>query len=96
MDLSTLKKPSALLPIGMSLAALAVVGVHIVLYGTARAADEGTAAHLWQILMAGQLPIMLFFAFKWLPRSPKPALLVVSLQILAALAAAAPVYIFSL
>ena len=30
--------------------------------------DEGTIAHLWQLLMAGQLPVLAFFAIKWLPR----------------------------
>jgi hypothetical protein len=59
-------------------------------------ADEGTAAHLFQILMAGQLPIILFFAGKWLPRHPKQALEVLALQAAAALAAMAPVYYFRL
>lgn len=80
----------------MSLAALAIVIIHIVRFGTAREADEGTAAHLWQILMAAQLPIIAFFAIKWLPRAPKPALLVLALQAIAGLAAMAPVFYFGL
>jgi len=76
----------------MSLAALAIVIIHIVRFGTAREADEGTSAHLWQILMAGQLPIMAFFAIKWLPRTPRLALVVLALQVAAALAAVAPVF----
>ncbi len=96
MDLSTLKKPSALFPIAMSLTALTIVFVHIALFGTAHEADEGTAAHLYQILMAGQVPIMAFFAVKWLPRTPRPALLVLVLQIAAVLAALAPVFILEL
>jgi hypothetical protein len=78
----------------MSLAALAIVIIHILRFGTAREADEGTSAHLWQILMAGQLPIIAFFAIKWLPKNPKPALVVLALQLVAALAAMAPVYYF--
>jgi hypothetical protein len=78
----------------MSLAALAIVIIHILRFGTAREADEGTSAHLWQILMAGQLPIVAFFAIKWLPKNPKPALVVLALQLVAALAAMAPVYYF--
>jgi len=96
MDLSLLKKPSAFLPVGMSLAALAVVIVHVAMFGAAREADEGTAAHLWQMLMAVQLPIIAFFAVRWLPQSPKPALLVLTAQALAGLAALAPVYFLGL
>jgi hypothetical protein len=76
----------------MSLAALAVVFVHIALHGTARQADEGTAAHLWQLLMAAQVPIIGFFAIRWLPQSPRFAWPILALQIVAALAALAPVY----
>ena len=64
-----MKSPSAFLPVAMSLAALATLLVHVALFGVARQADEGTAAHIWQILMAGQLPIMAFFVIKWLPRT---------------------------
>jgi hypothetical protein len=80
----------------MSLAALTVVLLHIVMFGTAREADEGTAAHIWQLLMAGQLPLVAFFALKWLPRTPGQALQVLALQIAAALAAVAPVFFLNL
>jgi hypothetical protein len=96
MNISTLKKPSALLPLAMSFAALAVVLGHVAMFGAAREADEGTAAHLWQILMAGQLPVVAFFAIKWLPRTPGQALLVLALQAVAALAALAPVFLLNL
>jgi hypothetical protein len=88
----TLKYPSAFLPITMSLFAVAVVMTHIALFGTARQPDEGTAAHLWQLLMAGQLPIVAFFAIRWLPQAPRHGLLVLALQAAAAVAALAPVY----
>ena len=90
---NALQHPSAFLPIAMSLLAVAVVLVHIALVGTARQPDEGTAAHLWQLLMAGQLPIILFFAIRWLPQSPRSALLILALQAAAAVAALAPVYL---
>jgi len=77
----------------MSLAALSVVLVHIALSGTAPQADEGTAAHLWQLLMAAQVPIVAFFAIRWLPQSPRYASLILALQVVAALAALAPVYL---
>ena len=91
-----IKKPSAFLPVIMSFAALAVVLAHVAIFGAAREADEGTAAHLWQLLMAAQLPLLVFFAIKWLPRSPKQALLVMALQASAAVAALAPVYFLKL
>ena len=91
---NTLKHPSAFLPIVMSLLAVVVVLAHIALVGTARQSDEGTAAHLWQLLMAGQLPIMFFFAIRWLPRAPRYALSVLALQAASAVAALAPVYLF--
>jgi hypothetical protein len=95
MSTSTMKLPSALLPLAMSFAALAIVLGHIAMSGVARQADEGTAAHLWQLLMAGQMPVVAFFAIKWLPRSPRPALLVLALQLCAGLAALAPVYLLN-
>jgi DNA-binding CsgD family transcriptional regulator len=88
-----LKKPSAFLPLGMSFGALATVLIYVALFGPAPQADEGTAAHIWQILMAGQIPIIAFFALKWLPRTPREALLVLALQGGAALAALAPVFL---
>lgn len=84
---------SAILPIAMSLLALAVVLTHIARSGTAPQADEGTAAHIWQLLMAGQLPIILFFAIRTLPEAPRYTLLVLGLQAAAAVAALAPVYL---
>jgi DNA-binding CsgD family transcriptional regulator len=88
-----LKIPSAFLPLAMSFGALATVLIYVAVFGPARQADEGTAAHIWQILMAGQIPIIVFFAIKWLPRTPKQALLVLVLQGSAALMALAPVYL---
>ena len=46
MNVSPMKQPSALLPIAMSVAALALVLGHVAIFGVAHEADEGTAAHL--------------------------------------------------
>jgi hypothetical protein len=61
---SLLKHPSAFLPVAMSVAALATVAIALASFGFEgiRQPDEGTAAHIWQLLMAGQLPIVAFFA----------------------------------
>ena len=95
MNMSIMKQPSALLPLAMSCAALALVLGQIALVGVAREADEGTEAHLWQLLMAAQVPMVAFFAITWLPRSPRPALLVLALQAAAAFAALAPVFLLN-
>jgi len=94
MDGALLKRPSALIPVAMSVAALSTAVVYASVFGTARQADEGTAAHMWQLLMAGQVPLVAFFAIKWLPTKPRAALLVLALQIGAALAAMFPVWWF--
>ena len=94
--ISMLKKPSAFLPVTMSLAAIATVLIHVARFGVAREADEGAAAHIWQLLIAVQLPIVAFFAIKWLPRAPRQALQVLILQATAGLAALAPVFLLKL
>jgi hypothetical protein len=88
-----IKNPSAFLPVAMSLGALATVLSFLVMHGTAPQADEGAAAHIWQLLMAGQAPIVFYFALKWVPQSPRQAIPILALQIGAALAAMAPVYL---
>lgn len=90
---SIMKKPSAIVPMAMSLAALGVVFGHIAMAGIARQADEGAAAHSWQLLMAMQLAILVYFAIKWLPKAPRQALSVIALQVVAAVAAVAPVFL---
>ena len=80
----------------MSLLALATVAIHVARFGTAREVDEGAAAHIWQLLMAAQLPIIVFFAVKWLPKAPRQAFGVLVIQGISILAAAAPVYLLGL
>src|SRR3954465_12741042 len=92
-SLTILKHPNAFLPVVMSLGAIAAILLFISLHGTGPQADEGAEAHIWQLLMAGQLPIVLFFLIKWLPQSPYEVAVVLTLQIVAALAAIVPVYL---
>ena len=87
-----LKRPSALVPVAMSMIALTLVLGYAAMFGVARQADEGTAAHLWQLLIAGQLPIVAFFAIRWLPTQPRQALLILAIQSAALLAAIFPVW----
>ena len=92
MNVSPIRQPSAFIPIAMSIAALVTVLYHIAMFGAAREPDEGAAAHIWQLLMAGQVPVVAFYAIKWLPRAPSTALRILAVQVCAALAALAPVY----
>jgi len=96
------RRPSAFIPLAMSLIALALVaGAYMFSVaeghgGLVREPDEGAIAHLWQLLMAGQMPVLVFFAIKWLPRAPKQTVYVLALQAGTALAAMAPVYLLNL
>ena len=93
---AVMKQPSAFLPVAMSLTALVMVLGDIAVNGVVHQADEGTVAHLWQLLMGLQLPVLVFFAIKWLPRAPRQSLYVLALQAGAALASMAPVFFLNL
>ncbi len=87
-----MKRFSAWVPIAMSLAGLALVLGHAAIYGIVHEADEGAAAHVFQILMVAQVPIIGYFAVKWLPREPGQAVRILAVQACAALSAFASVY----
>ena len=93
---TVVRQPSALIPMGLALTALAVVLGHVAIYGVAREADEGATAHIWQLLMVAQLPALAVFGIRWLPKAPKQALGVLAVLVAAILAAIAPVFIFHL
>jgi hypothetical protein len=92
VTVSTMKHPSAFVPLAMSFAALAMVVGHAAVYGVVHEADEGTAAHIFQLLMAAQVPVVAVFAVKWLRRTPRQALQILALQAGAALAAIGAVF----
>ena len=94
--LALTRKPSAFLPFAMSLAAIMLVAGVVAVYGVVRDPDEGTAAHIWQLLMMGQVPFLATFAIKWLPRERDAALTVLIVNLMAALAAVAPVWFLGL
>jgi hypothetical protein len=89
---SLLKQPSAYLSLAMALAALALVLGHFAMYGNLHEVDEGTPAHLFQLLMVAQVPFVGYFAIKWLPQSPTQALQVLALWGAVVIAAFASVY----
>ena len=75
-----MRHPTGYLPVVMSLGALAMIVWFVAVYGVVQQPDEGAQAHLWQFLVAGQVPLMAYFAFRWLPKAPRPALVVLALQ----------------
>jgi hypothetical protein len=89
---SLLKEPSAYLSLAMASACLALVLGHFAMYGNLHEVDEGTPAHLFQLLMVAQVPIVGYFAIKWLPRSPSQALQVLAMWAAVVIAAFAGVY----
>ena len=92
MENQSVKHVSGFAPIGMSIMAMTILFVSVALHRVQRGADEGAAAHIFQILMAVQVPIILFFAWKWGRRSVKQALPVLCLQMSLWAAAAASAY----
>jgi len=96
MSATPMKHWSAILPLAMSIAALILVLGHVAISGGVHETDEGTAAHVWQLLMAAQVPLVAFFAITWLPRAPRVAPLVLALQAAAVLANLAAVRFFNL
>ncbi len=93
-----LKTPSAWLPIVASLAMLAFILILLEISGvpTVPAEDEGVGAHIFQLWLVYEFFAILFFSAKWIPQQPKSALIILAIQILAVLAACAPVRILGL
>lgn len=75
-----MRQPTAYLPVAMSVGALAMIVWFVVAHGVVHQADEGAQAHLWQLLIAGQIPLIAFFALRWLPTARREALAVLALQ----------------
>ncbi len=90
------RKPSAVVPIVMSLSALVILLVAIATSDGKREPDEGAVAHIWQLLMAGQIPLLAWFAFRWLRHDFRAAIPVLALQIVAFGAALLPVWLLGL
>jgi len=92
MELFLGKKASALIPVVMSLTALALVGVELSMHGLKPERDEGALAHLYQLLIVGQVPVISFFVLRWLRRAPLQGLRVVAAQAFSLAAALVPVH----
>jgi len=74
------RKPSAALPLLMSLVALATVIASVALFGAGPEPDEGAAAHVFQLLIGLQLPLLALFAVRWLRCDLRAGLAVLALN----------------
>ena len=79
-----MRKPSAWLPLALSLVAIGLIVAHVVFVGVAPQADEGTEARIFQVLMLLDALVIGAFAVRWPPIAPKAASAVVALQLLIA------------
>ena len=75
-----MRHPAGYLPVAMSVGALAMIVWYVAVHGVVRQTDEGLQAHAWQLLVAGQLPLIALFAVTWIPRAARPALIVLGVQ----------------
>ena len=83
---------SAWLPVTISLFFTILALRHVAIYGPGMAEDEGAEARLFQLLMPAQALVIAYFAYTWLPRSPRLALGVLAVQLAAASAVIGLVY----
>lgn len=74
------RRPSGFVPVLMSLAAFAIVIVSVATLGPVRPKDEGAAAHSFQLLIAGEVPLLAFFVVRWLRKDIRAALTVLAIQ----------------
>ncbi len=80
-----LKQPSAWIPVVMSFTSLVAILGHVAINGISNQGDEGAPARLFQLSLLVQVVIIGYFAIKWLPKNPKQSILILALQVVAAL-----------
>jgi hypothetical protein len=86
-----MRQPAAIVPLVMSCGAFALVVYVLATVGVTHPPDEGAPARVFQLLLLLQAPVVAMFALKWLPRRPRPALVILLLQLGAAVAAVATI-----
>jgi hypothetical protein len=74
------RRPSGFVPLLMSMTALAIVLWTLATAGPVRQADEGAAAHLFQLLIVGEVPLLAFFLWRWLRQDARAALTLLAIH----------------
>jgi hypothetical protein len=95
MDAGKMKRICGIAPIVMSLIALVLVVEGVIEFGNHPPADEGWQAHIFQILMVAELPIIVAFVVLS-SRSLKQNLAILGAQVLLWAVALGAVRFFSL
>ena len=95
MNVPKLRHPTVFLPLAMSLFALGMVLVHFTIFGIVKETDEGTAAHIFQLLIVGQVPIVAFLAFRWAAIAPRQTFFSIIFQVVTALTAIIAVFLIT-
>ncbi|WP_345761320.1 hypothetical protein [Diaminobutyricibacter sp. McL0608] len=93
---STLRHPTAWLPIAVPLALLTFMAAYLSWFEVPRTSDEDTAAHIFQVTMLVEIVLVVVFAVRWLPKTPAPAGIVLGIQFLAAATPLALVFVLGL
>jgi len=89
-------RPSGFLPLLCSVFALAVGLLGAASTPALRPVDEGAAAHVFQLLIVAQVPVIAFFVVRWARGRTWAAVTVAAIQAMAIVAALAPVWYFHL
>jgi len=93
---SQLPPISGFIPIYLSLAALAVVVLSIILNGVTPGRDEDAFAHIYQILIAAEVPVVGFFVVRWIRTSFWLCFRILVVQAIALATALLPVWLLHL
>ena len=78
------RRPTGWLPIALPTALMAFIVTYLLTVGAGDNRDEGTAAHVFQLAVALELVLLVIFAVRWLPRSPRTAGIVLGVQLMVA------------
>lgn len=95
MPIRSLQNPGAGIPMALSLAGSSKGAGHALLFGVTRAADEGTPAHVFPLLMALPLPLLAWRFVRFLPTDRRRAMGVLGIQACLALLAISTVRILT-
>lgn len=89
-----IRKPSAWIPILLSLAMLAIIGMYLAkIIPPDPTGDEGLGAHLFQFWLVLESMMIPFFVIRSLPKAGKQVLPILVIQITLVLVVCAPVFI---